>query len=386
MPERLCRHFGTCGGCSAQDIPYPQQLARKQQAIETLMKQHHFDTTLDAVHPSPQIWYYRNKMEFAFFEENGSVVCGLHKPGRHYEGFSLKECRIFSEEVPLLIAAVEEEARQQQYTAYDKYAFKGFLRHVVVRESKALPQRMINIVTTSERPLDEQSLVQRLTALSLDKKIVSVLWTINDSVSDAVVVQRQKVIFGGDSIEELVGGLYFKIFPQSFFQVNPAALPAWYETIRKYAGLTSSQRLLDVYSGIGGIGLCMARHCDFVWGIELLEELVKNACLNASVNRIKNISFVRGDVSKVLPESGFFKGAVQVMTVNPPRSGLSKKVIKRMCEVNPATIVYSSCNPASFLQDIKGIMERVPYRLASVEAFDFFPHTPHVEVVGVLRK
>jgi len=386
MSDNVCRHFGTCGGCSAQDVPYGEQLVRKQQAIETLMKQHHFDTALEAVCPSPQVWYYRNKMEFAFFEENGSVVCGLHKPGRHYEGFSLKECRIFSEEVPLLIAAVEEEARQKRYTAYDKYAFKGFLRHLVVRESKALPQRMINIVTTSQETFDEGSFVQRLTSLPLRKKAVSILHTINDSVSDAVVVQRQKVIFGEDGIEEQVGNLCFRIFPQSFFQVNPAALPQWYETIREYAGLTPSQKLLDLYSGIGGIGLCMARHCDFVWGIELLDDLVKNACLNAALNSIKNISFVRGDVRTVLPESGFFKGAAQAMTVNPPRSGLSKKVIKRMCEVNPATMVYSSCNPASFLQDIKGIMEQSCYRLASVAAFDFFPHTPHMEVVGLLRK
>ncbi len=386
MPDRLCRHFGICGGCSSQDIPYPQQLLRKQQVIEALMKQHGIDSTLSRVHPSPQPWYYRNKMEFAFFEEEGKVICGLHKPGHHYEGFSLKECFIFSEDAALIVAAIEEEAQQHGYRAYNKYAFNGFLRHLVVRESKSLPQLMVNLVTTSQAELEEGSLIQRLNALPLKKKIVSFLRTINDSASDAVVVQKQKVVFGEDSIEERVDGLRFRIFPQSFFQVNPSALPQWYETIRRFADLTLSQKLLDLYSGIGGISLHMARHADFVWGIELFDELIKSARMNASLNGANNVSFLCGDVSRVLLENLFLRGTIQAITVNPPRSGLSKKVIKRMREINAPVVVYSSCNPASFFLDIQRIIQEADYHFAALEAFDFFPHTPHVEVVGVLRK
>jgi len=384
--DRLCQHFGVCGGCAYQDIPYDEQLKQKESVIARAIQQQNIDIQLSQMHPSARQWFYRNKMEFAFGESPDGVVCGLHAKGKHYQIIPLKECRISSEDVSSLLAAVIEEARQKRYPAYNKYTHEGFLRHLVLKESKTYPQIMINLVTTSQGVLDTAAFVERISRLGLKKSVVSIVRTINDSHSDAVLVERQEQLFGCDYIIEEVADLKYMITPQSFFQVNPLTLPQWYKRIAYFCRLQPAFQLLDLYCGIGGIGLYVSRYCRSVWGIELSEEAVKNASQNAQLNKISNVSFMFGDTAAVLLENAFFKGAIDAMTINPPRSGISNKVIKRVLEIQPATIVYSSCNPSSFFSDARRIMEQSRYTLESVEAFDFFPHTPHVEVVGVLRK
>lgn len=264
--DRLCQHFGVCGGCACQDVPYGQQLKQKESVIAQAIQQQNVDIQLSQVHPSAQQWFYRNKMEFAFGDGPDGIICGLHAKGKHNQIIPLKECLIFSEDVSLLLAAVVEEARQKKYPAYNKYTHEGILRHLVIKESKALPQIMINLVTTSQGVLDAASFIERISHLSLKKSVVSIVRTINDSYSDAVLVEHQEQLFGCDYIVEEIADLKYMITPQSFFQVNPRTVLQWYKRIAYFCRLQPSSQLLDLYCGNGGIGLYLSRFCRTVWG------------------------------------------------------------------------------------------------------------------------
>ena len=381
--ERICRHFGECGGCKYQDIPYALQLENKEKVLSEIFSEAGIKTLPERIIASPQQYYYRNKMEFSFSDEEGKTVCGLHSSSHRRRVTGLSECRIFSENIPLLLPEIEKLFTG--LSVYSTFSYKGFLRHLVLRESKHRQGFLVNIVVSSQGEVDRKALVEKITSLPLKKPVTGIILTVNNALSDTVIPDKWEVLYGSGFLEEEISGLVFKIYPYSFFQVNPYILNSFYSVLKEMLSLKGEETVLDLFSGVGAISLVLSKSCGFVWAIEQDADAVDTARENALLNGIKNTAFLSGDVRKVLyREMAVWRGKIGVITINPPRSGLSKKVIKRVVDIRPEKIAYSSCNPRTFSEDIKMFLD--DYSLEIIQPFDFFPHTPHMEVLALLTR
>jgi len=377
----ICKHFGECGGCRFQDIPYSEQLKNKEQKLRDLCAQYQLDTELKPIHFFRE-QFYRNKMEFTFSQdEQGRLVCGMHKKEKKRQVFDLKECLIFSPHAGELVQAVVS-LFQGKNTAFNTYSHIGFLRHLIVRETKITGEIMVGLVTTTQEKFSSQELVDCLKALPFADKIKSVFWITNDNHGDAVTFEEKHLLYGESFISEQVHEYTFRIFIDSFFQTNVHGIRALYQAIRDYAGLTGTEKVLDLFCGVGSIGLFLAPQARFVWGVELKKEIVANAGVNAELNQIKNISFICEDTRKFLNSRSI--SDMDLVIINPPRSGLSKKIKRRLLQDLPETMFYSSCNPASLCSDLKDFSSA--YKIVFLEPFDFFPHTPHMECLALLQR
>jgi len=379
---KRCKHFTECGGCRFQDIAYSQQLVNKQGRIKELMDRSGLSAKIKAINPS-QEWFYRNKMEFSF-GLNPDLVCGLYSKKQKGKILDVEECLIFSEDLPLILKTVKAFVKDNNYSVHNKYSHQGFLRNLIVRETKFTGQLMIGLVTTSSQEFKAKEFVKQLNSLKLKSKISSIYRVVNDSLSDAVIFEKKELLWGEPYLEEKLNGFSFKIGIDSFFQVNPRLVEDFYKQLSGYAKFSSNQRVLDLFCGLGSIGIHLAKQAKFVWGVEAVREIVDLAWQNAKLNRIDNMSFLTADVRKFLNSQGIFYKDVDLLVINPPRCGLSKKIIRAILRLSPKTIIYSSCNPTALFTDLEGLAEA--YALDFIEPFDFFPHTPHLEALSLMHR
>lgn len=378
----ICKHFGQCGGCSFQDVPYSEQLRRKEEKIKGLMEVNGISAELKPINSYAE-WFYRNKMEFGF-SANAGLTCGLYKKGNHSEVVDIEECLIFSADAGNILGKAKEFAGDKGYAYYNKFSYQGFLRNLIIRETKFTKEIMLGIVTTGQGALDTEGFVKALTSLKLNSSIKTIYHIVNDSWSDAVIFEKKELLFGEPYIQEELDGLKFKIGIDSFFQTNPQGIKDLYAKIKNYANLTGDESVLDLFCGTGGIGIFLTKSAKFVWGVEIQKEIVEAAWMNAKINALENISFLAADVRKFLNSQGSFHKDTDILIINPPRSGLSNKILRSILRLTPKTIFYSSCNPDSLFRDIKILS--ADYSIKFIEPFDFFPHTPHVECLAVLYK
>lgn len=382
-----CQHFGKCGGCSFQDIPYEEQLNNKQALVEELFLPFTAKENIHSIVASPDMWFYRNKMEYSFSRdrETKQIVCGLHRKDVRRTIVDMQECPIFCEDTAKLTKVITDYANKYDLTFYSTFGHKGFLRYFVVRKSNANKSLMINIVVTSQDELKTEEIIDAYNALELEYDLKSIYLTISDAKSDAVVPEKVQLLWGDEHIVEKVYGLEFKITPFTFFQVNPPALEKFYPALRELADVKETDTVLDVYCGVGTIASVLAPKCKFVWGVEYSEDSVRDAADNAVVNGIDNMSFMAGDARKVLYENmSLFKDKIDLLVVNPPRSGITPKTVKRLMEINAPRIVYSSCNAKTCAENLAQFEEK--YELVYAKPFDFFPHTKHFEVLTLLKR
>ena len=379
---KVCKHFLECGGCKSQDIPYKEQLIVKESKIKNLADFYKIDTELKPINSSSP-GYYRNKMEFSFANQDG-MVCGLYSKVERRKVVDIEECLIFSPDLKDIIKAIKDFLKIKNYSVHDKYSHQGFLRYLIVRETKFTKEIMIGLVTSSSETLDNQEFVKVLTELKLKATIKSVYQIINDSFSDAVVFDKKELLYGQAFIEERLDDLTFRIGIDTFFQVNPYAIVDFYKKIREYAKLSSTDQVLDLFCGVGSIGMFLARDAKFVWGVEREQAIVDIAWQNAKINKIDNISFFAADSRKFLNTQGAFYKGTDLLVINPPRCGLSAKIIRAILRLEPKNIIYSSCNPDALFRDLEGFLNG--YNLVFIEPFDFFPHTPHLEALSFLKR
>lgn len=379
---KVCKHFHECGGCRFQNIPYEEQLIAKQDKVKELASFYKINTEIKTINPSA-FEYYRNKMEFTFADHEG-VVCGLYSKNEKRKVIDIEECLIFSPDLVKVMKTIKEFVKKEKYLTYNKFSHKGFLRYLILREAKFTKEIMVGLVTRSTEVLNSKELIKILTSLKLESPVKSIYHVINDSFSDAVVFEKKELLYGEAFIEEKIEDLRFRIDIDTFFQVNPHMLAGFYKKIREYTGLSSQQQVLDLFCGVGSIGIVLARDAKFIWGVEREAEIVDMAWQNAKINNIENISFFTADSRKFLNTQGSFYKDTDLLVINPPRCGLSSKIIRAILRLNPKTILYSSCNPKAFFLDLAGLLEK--YSLDFIEPFDFFPHTPHLEVVSLLRR
>jgi 23S rRNA (uracil1939-C5)-methyltransferase len=366
-------------GAPWQVIPYQRQLEVKQTQVEEALKRiGHLDSyTLEPIVPATEEWRYRNKLEYSFGTDGaGRLVCGFHAPGRWEEIVEINDCVLASEPANAVRERIVEWCREQRLTSYDRRGGGGLLRNLVVREGRRTGQLQARLVT-SLGELDRESLARAA------EPIDGLLWTRLDGVGETTQGGETELLAGADRLDEEIGGLRLRISPQAFFQTNTEMAERLYGLAIEYAELGGFERVYDLYCGIGTIALSIAPRVAEVWGLEIVEDAIADAIANARLNELDNTHFFAGDVRLALRELVAKAGRPDVLVVDPPRAGLSQKVVRRLIEASPKRIVYVSCNPTTLAPNAAQLVE-AGYELVRVRPVDMFPQTPHIECVAVL--
>jgi 23S rRNA (uracil1939-C5)-methyltransferase len=369
-------------GAPWQVLPYERQLEEKEfQVRDALSRIGGFeDPPVEPIVPAEQLLRYRNKLEYSFgMDENGELVLGFHRPGRFDVIDDVADDILASECINEVREAVKAWCREEGLTAWDRETQTGVLRNLVVREGRRSGQVQARIVTS---PGAEFRVVELAAATPAD----SFLWTRAEGVAETTRGGDTQLIQGSAVLEEELSGLSFRISPDAFFQTNTEMAERLYREAAELAALSGREKVLDLFCGIGTIALVLALDAGEVWGVELVEEAVRDAIENANLNGIDNTKFFAGDVRLVMRELLEQSGSPDVIVVDPPRAGLSQKVVRRIIEADSQRIVYVSCNPTTLAPNARQLVDDGGYRLKTVHPVDMFPQTPHIECVALLER
>lgn len=380
-----CPHFGQCGGCTYQTLPYEEQLKLKEQQVKAMMDAAvEGDYQWDGIRPSPVKDAYRNKMEFSFGDEykDGPLALGMHKRGSFHDIVNVENCQIVDEDYRQILSSTLEFARESGLPYYHRMRHIGFFRHLLVRKGTRTKEILIDLITTTQGTLNLKAWAEKLLALPLEGKISGILHTSNDSLADVVKDEGTEVLYGQDYFYEELLGLKFKITPFSFFQTNSLGAEVLYETAREYIGETKDKVIFDLYSGTGTIAQILAPVAKKVVGVEIIEEAVEAAKVNATLNGLDNCTFWAGDVLKVIDELG---EVPDLIMLDPPRDGVHPKALEKIIDFGVDKMVYIACKPTSLARDLEMLQGR-GYKVERMGCIDLFPGTVHVETVVLLSK
>jgi 23S rRNA (uracil1939-C5)-methyltransferase len=383
--EAPCKHYPACGGCRFQDLAYDVQLEQKQAWVRDALVRLGgvADPPLEEILPcEPDVFHYRNKMEYSFAPGPEGPVLGLHKAGRWDEVIDTEECWLTTDVGNGIRDAVRAWAREEGLPAYSQEDNTGYLRHLVIREGRNTGQALVQLVTAPGEKFDQGYFVDVLRRFP---EVRSVHWSINDTPAEVTNLPT-RLLWGEEWIEERLCDLTFRVRPNAFLQTNTAMAEKLYALAREAAKLTGDETVWDLYCGIGTIGLSLAKDALTVWGIEVSEESVACALENAELNAITNAAFFAGNVGQVVEELLERSGPPDVVVVDPPRAGLAGKALKRLGAIGAPRLVYVSCNPTTLAGDVKVLREEYGYELLGARPADMFPHTPHVETVALLER
>ena len=327
--EQVCPHFEICGGCLYQSLPYEEQLKIKEEQVKELIDSvcANPEYEFQGIKASPLYQGYRNKMEFSFGDEykGGPLSLGMHKRGSFYDIVSTPECRIVHPDFRKLLVATKEYFSQKGIDFYKKLAHTGYLRHLLVRRAVKTGEILVVLVTSSQMDKGETELLEGwkegILALPLEGTLSGILHTVNDSLADVVQSDRTDILYGRDYFYEELLGLKFKISPFSFFQTNSLGAEVLYEAARSYVGETKDKVVFDLYSGTGTIAQILAPVAQKVVGVEIVEEAVEAAKINAELNGLTNCRFIAGDVLKVIDN---VEERPDLIVVDPPRDGIHR--------------------------------------------------------------
>ncbi|MCF8020084.1 MAG: 23S rRNA (uracil(1939)-C(5))-methyltransferase RlmD [Vallitaleaceae bacterium] len=379
-----CEVFGLCGGCLYQSLPYDEQLKLKVEQVQNLLKPLGIVDRYEGIISSPEIYEYRNKMEYSFGNAyiDGPLALGLHKRGSMYDIVNATECKIIHDDFNKVVQATLDLFTELDLPFYHKRTHEGYLRYLVVRRGVRSSQLQINLVTSSQLEPNLQLYVDKLRALDLDHEIKGIIHTITDQLSDAVKVDDMRILYGEEHIDESLLGLNFKISPFSFFQTNTLGAEKLYEVVRDYVGETKDKVIFDLYSGTGTITQMLAPVAKKTVGVEIVKEAVEAAKVNAKLNGLSNCEFIAGDVLTVIDE---LTDKPDTIVLDPPRDGIHPKAMPKIIDFGVDNIVYVSCKPTSLARDLALLMD-AGYEVVKWSMVDMFPHTIHVETVCLLNK
>jgi 23S rRNA (uracil1939-C5)-methyltransferase len=371
-------------GAPWQVLPYERQLAVKAEQVADALKRigHLEGFELEPIVPAVEQWRYRNKLEYSFgTADDGTLVCGFHAPGSWERIVHVEDCLLASERGNAARRAALEWCRGKGLRAYDRRAHEGLLRNLVVREGRRTGELQVRLVTSDER-VDLDGFAEAVGA-------GSVMWTRAADVGETTVGGASEVLHGTEAIEEelTVAGrdLRFRLSSEAFFQTNTEMAERLYGTAVEFAGLQGWERVYDLFCGIGTISLALAPRAGEVWGLEIVEEAIADAIANARRNEIANARFFAADVRLALRDLAEEAGRPDVLVVDPPRAGLSAKIVRRIIETAPKRIVYVSCNPTTLAPNAAQLVE-AGWQLKRVRPVDMFPQTPHIECVALLER
>ena len=382
--EPVCPHFGICGGCFYQTVSYENQLKIKEGMVRDLLKDYVNDDIWEEIKGSPKVHGYRNKMEFSFGDEvkDGPLALGMHKKNTFHDIVNITDCQIVDNDYNLIVKCALNIAQQMGLPFYHKMRHEGYFRHLVVRRAESSGDILVNIVTTSQAEADLTKLRDALLELPLSGKIIGILHTTNDSLADVVQADKIDILYGQDYFYEKILGLKFKISPFSFFQTNTLGAEVLYKTARDFVGETKDKVIFDLYSGTGTIAQMLAPVAKKVVGVEIVEEAVEAAKVNAELNGLDNCEFIAGDVLKVVDE---LEDKPDFIVLDPPRDGIHPKAIQKIIDFGVEQMVYISCKPTSLARDLE-VFEAAGYKVKRATAVDQFPNTVHIETVVLLSQ
>lgn len=398
--QPFCTHFGSCGGCKWQHLPYSSQLEFKQQQVsDSLQRIAKIDTGNVEFLPiagSKKTIFYRNKLEFTFSnrrwlskeeidsEERVSRPEGLgfHIPGLFDKVLDIEKCWLQPEPSNEIRQAVKAIALEHRMSFYDLRANKGLLRNLVIRNTRQ-GQVMVLVVFGEDNSGSINKMMQ-----CIDDRFAglhSLVYVVNQKQNSSITDLEPVLYKGSPFLEESMEGLSFRIGPKSFYQTNPEQAYRLYSIIKHFAGLTGHEVVYDLYCGTGSIACFLASGSQKVVGVEYVDEAVEHARVNASINDIENTVFIPGDMASVLTNDLMVKyGRPDVVVTDPPRAGMHPRVVKQVIESGAGRIVYVSCNPATQARDIELLNGH--YRVVKSQAVDMFPHTHHIENVILLKR
>ena len=399
MTDRLCVHYGTCGGCSHQDVVYEEQLRRKSCILSDLLKGA-WEAPIP-VEPSPEQYHYRNKVDFTFgpkfYPEAPpkdfvrESVLGFKTKGRWFKPLDIHECLIAPEGVGSLVNAVREWMQSQQLQAFDTHKHTGFLKALLVRRGVRTGDRMV-VLITADGSMDNASFVQTVNTVW---PATTIQHGIYRGVADGAFAEECRVLQGPDTIDEALRlpgregprELLFRLSPFSFFQTNTLATEHLYQGIREWFSASPTGTLYDLYGGAGGIAFSCADLADQVYSVENVISATEDGRYNAWINNIDNVRFYTAKVEDYLQTAYDHRSfdACASVVLDPPRAGIHPKALRRLLQLLPYRILYVSCKPSALAGDLPALLEH--YRITQVRGFDLFPHTDHVELlVGFERK
>ena len=389
--EGTCPHFGICGGCLYQSLPYEEQLKIKEQQVKSLIDGVCSSYVFEGIKGSPVFKGYRNKMEFSFGDEfkDGPLALGMHRRGSFYDIVNTPECQIVNQDFCKILTYTLEYFTEKKAGYYKKLQHVGYLRHLLVRRAVKTGEILAALVTSGQTETletGEEELLEGwragLLSLSLEGSFAGILHIRNDSLADVVQSDETRILYGKDYFYEELLGLKFRISPFSFFQTNSLGAEVLYETARGYVGETADKVVFDLYSGTGTIAQIIAPVASKVVGVEIVEEAVEAARENAAMNGLSNCEFIAGDVLKVIDE---LQDKPDLIILDPPRDGIHPKALEKIIDFGVDRMVYISCKPTSLARDLVVLQER-GYQVEKVCCVDMFPATANVETVVLLSR
>ncbi|MBC7904706.1 MAG: 23S rRNA (uracil(1939)-C(5))-methyltransferase RlmD [Gemmatimonadaceae bacterium] len=396
----FCPHFGTCGGCKWQMLPYSKQLEYKQNEVaQNLRRLGKIDLPpLMPILGCNATTLYRNKLEFTFSnkryltdseiqdtafkaEEHAMNAVGFHVPRLFDKVIDIYTCFLMEEPANLIRNTVRDFALAQGYSFYDIRAHKGWLRTMIIRLTTT-GEIMVNMCFAYEDATERVRLFDHL--LSVVPSITTMMYTINPKMNDTIYDLKPKIYTGRGYVLEKLEQYFFKIGPKSFFQTNTRQGENLYTVTRDFAELTGRETVYDLYCGTGSIGIFLSNSAGKVIGVEAIAEAVEDAKANAALNNVTHAEFYAGDVIEVCNDSFFRKhGRPDVIITDPPRAGMHEKLVKKILEIAAPTVVYVSCNPATQARDLQLLDAK--YKVMKIQPVDMFPHTHHIENVVQLK-
>lgn len=392
----VCKHYGTCGGCKWQILPYSEQLRYKQQQVVDNLTRIG-KVQLPEIRPimgSEKVYHYRNKLEFTFADHQWLTTeemkagvpfqpgLGFHMPNCFDKVMQVDECHLMDPLNDAIRNGVYRFAVEHGMTFYNEHSHTGQLRNLMIRNNEQ-GEYMVVVVFGDELTKEGEGLLQYLR--DEFKQIISLQYVINEKFNDTIGDLEVHVFYGQEAIIEQMEGLRFKVGPKSFYQTNTEQAYELYKVVREFAGLTGKELVFDLYTGTGTIANFVAKKAKQVIGIEYVPEAIEDAKLNAAFNGLANTLFFAGDMKDILTQAFVNEyGKPDVIITDPPRAGMHEDVINTILFASPERIVYVSCNPATQARDLN-LLDGA-YEVVAVQPVDMFPHTQHVENVVLLKK
>ena len=383
--EPRCQHFGTCGGCSWQDLDYNEQILWKDRIVrESLRRLGGLslpEETFLPIIPSPKIFEYRNKIELQFAQSpNGETIVGMHPRGRFNSVFKLHECRLVSPKMTEIATVVSNIANELRLPVYNEREQQGLLRYLTIREGTN--GFMVNITVFRMEKELLTTLAREVVSNINEVRVVN--YILNNTPSSTAYGTESGYLAGDSDLILEILDKRFIVSPQSFFQTNTGGTAVLYRKLSEMLELKGNEFLVDLFSGTGTIGIILSDKVERVVAIENNPDAVKDAKRNAKINGVNNIRFILADARKALSKLIAEREKPDLIVLDPPRDGLSKKIILRIVELAPSKIAYVSCNPTTVARDLKTLSEK--YRILSIQPIDMFPHTYHIETITVMEK
>ncbi len=394
----FCIHFGTCGGCKWQMLPYERQLEYKEQEARDAFKRigKLGDVPVFPIIGSEKTTHYRNKLEFTFSnkkflpaeelkalgdDEWPGGALGYHVPKLYDKIIDIYECWLMDDVNNKIRNHIREFAKDNNCSYYDIKEHKGWLRNIVIRNCET-GELMVNLIFG----FDDENLREEMCAFLLEKvpQITTLLYTINSKWNDTIYDLEPRIVFGKGYVIEKLENFSFKISPKSFFQTNTKQAEVLYKVVRDFAALSNNEIVYDLYCGTGSIGIFLSRFAKKIIGVDVIEDAINDAKENALLNNLDHASFYSGDVIQICDDAFFAAhGRPDLIVVDPPRAGLHAKLIEKIIDIAPPKIVYVSCNVATQARDLQMLNEK--FEVVKLQPVDMFPHTHHIECVALLK-